>query len=52
MTNPETNARLETLEAHVAKLEAIVDVLLEQIAAGTAEEMAEAIRAELRGLSE
>ena len=39
MTNPETNARLETLEAHVAKLEAIVDVLLEQIAAGTVEEI-------------
>jgi hypothetical protein len=52
MTDPETNARLETLEAHVAKLEAIVDVLLEQIEAGIREDMLEAIRPKLRGSSE
>ena len=30
-------ARLDTLEAHVAKLEGIIDVLLEEIAAGPAQ---------------
>ena len=48
LTDPEIQARLDTLEAHVAKLEGVLDVLLQEIAAGTAEEMAEAIRAELR----
>ena len=52
MTDPETSARLETLESHVARLEGIIDVLLQEIAAGTAEEMAGAIRAELRGSCE
>jgi hypothetical protein len=48
MTDPETNARLETLESHVTRPEGIIDVLLQEIANGTAEEMAEAIRAELK----
>ena len=47
VTDPETQARLDTLEAHVAKLEGIIDVLLEEIANGTAEFAAEEIRAEL-----
>ncbi len=32
VTDPETQARLDTLEAHVTKLEAIIDVLLREIA--------------------
>ena len=38
----------ETARSHVAKLEAIVDVLLEQIAAGNAQDVADDIRAELK----
>ena len=47
MTNPETQARLDTLESHVAKLEGIIDVLLQELANGTAEFAADEIRAEL-----
>ena len=48
MKEAETNARLETLEAHVARLEGIIDVLLEHIAAGNAQDVADDIRAELK----
>ena len=43
----EVMAHLETLETHVAKLEGIIHVLLEQIEMGTAQENVAAIRAEL-----
>ena len=48
MTDPETYARLETLECHVARLEAIIEVLLEHIAVGNAQDVADDIRAELK----
>ena len=44
----ELEVQVEILSEHVARLEGIIDVLLQEIAAGTAEEMAEAIRAELK----
>jgi hypothetical protein len=36
------------LEAHVARLEAIIEVLLEHIAAGNAQDVADDIQAELK----
>ncbi len=38
---------MESLESRVAKLEAIIDVLLEEIANGTAESAADEIRSTL-----
>ena len=40
----ELQAHIETLETHVARLEGIIHVMLEQIESGTLEEAAASIR--------
>lgn len=43
----EVMAHVATLESHVARLEGIIHVMLEQIEAGTIQQVAAQIRAEL-----
>lgn len=43
----ELKAHIDSLESHVARLEGIIFVLLEQLEAGTIQETAAQIRAEL-----
>ncbi len=43
----ELRVHIETVETHVARLEGILYVLLEQLEAGTIEESAASIRAQL-----
>ena len=43
----EVMAHIETLNSHVARLEGVIHVMLEQIEAGTIQEVAAEIRAEL-----
>ncbi len=43
----ELKAHIEVLETHLARLEGIIHVMLEQIEAGTLEEAAASIRAAL-----
>ncbi len=52
VTDPGTEQRLRKLEDHVARLETILDVLLQEIANGTAAESAYAIRQELPTLDD
>ena len=47
MDGEELEVRLETLESHMACLAAVVEVLLENIAEGNAQDVASDIRAEL-----
>jgi hypothetical protein len=48
----ELRAHIETLEAHVARLEGVVSVMLEEIEAGRIQESAATIREELSPLHE
>ncbi len=43
-TNEELNAHIETLEEHVARLEGIIYIILEEIESGTIQESAAGIR--------
>ena len=45
--NEELRERIETIETHVARLEGVIHVLLEQLEAGTIAETAADIRAAL-----
>ncbi len=44
MTNEELKVHLETLEEHVARLEGIIHVMLEELESGTIQESAARIR--------
>ena len=48
----ETSARIESLETHVARLEGILFVVLEELEKGTIQENASAIRAALPKLDD